>query len=118
MFFSQGLLQDEFIERGLIMAKNQEEIRATVPAGNAWHSDDLETKAKKHDMKKGDFILQAVDTFMHLTEEEVDDLRVFLDARRLVMNGLKINHCITLTATLLQDDGGLNGLQKHDLSGL
>ena len=78
------------------MAKNQEEIRATVPAGNAWHSDDLEVKAKKHDMKKGDFVLKAVDVFMYLTKEEINDLIVFASARRLATSGLKMHYNIIL----------------------
>lgn len=61
------------------MAKNQEEIRATVPAGNAWHSDDLEVKAKKHDMKKGDFVLKAVDTFINFDDNFIELIDQYAD---------------------------------------
>ncbi len=54
------------------MNKKQEEIRATVPARNAWHTRELEEKAKKHGLKKSEFILKAVDTFINFDDEFIE----------------------------------------------
>jgi hypothetical protein len=65
------------------MAKNQEEIRATVPANNNWHTEDLEKKAKKRDMKKGDFVFMAVDILYNLDAGVMDEIEQYTQALHL-----------------------------------
>ncbi len=57
------------------MAKNQEEIRATVPANNSWHTKELEEKAAKYGMKKSDFVFMAVDAFINFDDEFLQTLK-------------------------------------------
>ena len=80
------------------MAKNQEEIRATVPAGNAWHTEDIEAKAASYGMSKTKFILLAVDVFMNLSRNEIIKLEQIISMRRLIAQGIDINCEISLSA--------------------
>lgn len=57
------------------MGKNQEEIRATVPANNSWHTKELEEKAAKYGMKKSDFVFMAVDCFMNFDDDFINTMR-------------------------------------------
>lgn len=46
----------------------QEIIRATVPANNKWHTEDIEKKAADLGIDKGEFILKAVDMLLNFDE--------------------------------------------------
>ena len=65
------------------MARNQEEIRATVPAGSAWHTEDIEAKAARMGVKKGDFVLHAVDAFINFDDEVMAKIEVMAKGLRL-----------------------------------
>nr|DAE48202.1 MAG TPA: hypothetical protein [Caudoviricetes sp.] len=43
----------------------QEILRATIPATNKWHTEDVEARAKELGMEKTEFILKAVDMMMN-----------------------------------------------------
>lgn len=84
------------------MAK-QEQIRATVPASNPWHTEDIEAKAASYGMSKSKFMLLAVDVFMNLPRNEIIKLEQILSMRRLIAQGVDINCEILLSA---KDGGG------------
>ena len=44
----------------------QERVQATIPADHKWHNADIDKKAKEFGLKKGDFILFAVDFILNL----------------------------------------------------
>lgn len=50
------------------MAK-QEKIQVTVPANNAWHSDDLDAKAEKMGMSRSEYALLAVDMLYNVDQD-------------------------------------------------
>lgn len=57
----------------------QEIIRATVPANNNWHTEDLEAKATAMGMSKSDFILKAVDMMMNFGSSFYDYIKGYAE---------------------------------------
>lgn len=57
----------------------QEIIRATVPANNNWHTEDLEAKATAMGMSKSDLILKAVDMMVNFDDEFLKYIKHYSD---------------------------------------
>ena len=79
------------------MAK-QEEIRATVPAGNAWHTPDIEKRAEMYGLKKTGFILMAVDAFLQLKQDDAENILDFIAIQKIIEKNKKGEYSITLKA--------------------
>lgn len=73
---------------------NREEVRAYIPEDNAWHDADIKAKAEKLDMKKSEFILSAVDTFLNF---DID----FLKAMQNRVIGLKVPMYVAIQNTII-----------------
>lgn len=61
----------------------QERLTITIPTSNKWHTEDLEKKAEKLGMNKGDFLLEAVnmmmcfdDVFLKKLENQSEALKI------------------------------------------
>lgn len=46
----------------------QERVQATIPANYKWHNEDIDKRAKEFGLKKGDFILFAVDFMLNIDD--------------------------------------------------
>jgi len=81
------------------MAKGQEELRATIPAGNAWHGEEVEARAKELGFNKtSDFILSAVNFFMNMDKSVYDRLQALGESLHLPAYMIVQNKLINLWA--------------------
>lgn len=73
----------------------QEKIQVTVPTNNAWHSDDLEEKAKKMGMSRSECALMAVHILMNFDDEIIQEIYKYARGLHvpawLVMQNMIIN---------------------------
>lgn len=61
----------------------QEIIRATVPANNNWHTEDLEAKATAMGMSKSDLILKAVDMMVNFDDDFLKYIKHYSDGLKI-----------------------------------
>jgi len=57
------------------MVRKQEEIRATVPAGNKWHTEDVDKAAEALELSRSQFILLAVDMLVSFDPEFFNEIQ-------------------------------------------
>ena len=84
----------------------QEQIRATVPAGNPWHTEDIEAKAAKMGMDKSSFILSAVDMLYNMDQEILAEVEKYASALHLpawlVMQNMVVDQLTEYKALAMQ----------------
>lgn len=77
------------------MVRKQEEIRATVPAKNDWHTEDVDKAAEALGISRSEFILKAVDMLIGFD-------KVFYKHIRSYAKGLKFPEFVVIQNIIIK----------------